>query len=95
MSKVILTHHPTRDPRDEQPARAELDTVIAALALTYELSQSRGFQVGTEIRKDGEVIYDESTLSGAVGRIRTLVNIDGVPIDKAAKQVAEEDGYSD
>lgn len=95
MSKVFLTHHSTRDPRDGQPARTEFDSVVAALALTYELSQSRGFQVGTEIRKDEQVIYDENTLSRAVSRIRTLVKIDGVVLDKAAEQVANEDGHAD
>jgi hypothetical protein len=95
VSRVVLIHHPTRDPRDEKPAPAELDSVVAALTLTYELSSARDFQVGTEISKDGQVIYDESTLSSAIGRIRTLVKIDGMPLEQAAKQVAEEDGHAD
>lgn len=94
MSKVLLTHRPTRDPEDAQPSRSELDTVAEALALTYELSQGRGFQVGIEIRRDGQAIYDESPLSNAVGRIGRLVN-DGVLLKKAAEQVAKEDGHMD
>jgi hypothetical protein len=87
-----LTHRPTSDPKDSQPNRTELDTVAEALALAYELNRGRGFQVGIEIRKDGQAIYDESSLSNAVGRISRLVN-DDESLERAAKQVAREDGY--
>lgn len=63
MIEVRLTHRPTRDPKDAQPRRTELKTVCEALAYAYKMSQSRGFQVGTEIRKDGDVKYDQSALS--------------------------------
>ena len=92
MSKVRLTHRPTRDPKDEQPSRNEVDTVAAALALTYELSKGRGFKVGIEIRQNDKVLYDESTLSRAVDRIGTLIGIDGLALDEAAEEVAKEDG---
>ena len=94
MSKVTLTHRPTRDPRDEQPARSEFDSVPAALAHDFELSRGRGFHVGVEIGKDGQSIYDENALSKAVSRISALVN-DGVKVTDAAEQIAKEDGYLD
>ena len=78
MSKVRLTHRPTRDPKDEQPSRNEVDTVAAAIALTYELSKSRGFKVGIEIRQNDKVLYDESTLSRAVDRIGTCDSVRSV-----------------
>ncbi len=95
MTTVLLTHRPTRDPKDEQPHRTELKTVSEALAHSYKLSLSRGFQVGTEIRKDGDVKYDQSALSMASTRMSTLINDDGISVDEAAKQVAKEDGHVD
>jgi hypothetical protein len=94
MGKALLTHRPTRDPEDAQPSRSELDTVAEALALTYKLGRGRGFQVGIEVRKDGQAIYDESALSNAVSRISGLVN-DGMSLEMAAEQVAREDGHFD
>jgi hypothetical protein len=93
MSKVSLTYRPTRNPEDEQPGRIEFDTLAIALAHLYELNRGKGYQAGVEIRKDGQPIYDETTLSNAVNRISDLVNFDKVSLDKAAEQVAKEDGH--
>ena len=90
---VRLTHRPTRDPNDAQPHRTDLETVSEALAYTYNMSDSRGFPVGREIRIADDVKYDENDLSRATARMRTLIGDNGLSVDEAAAQVATEDGH--
>ncbi len=71
MTKVRLTHRPTRDPKDEQPSRTELDTVTAALMQTCELSKGRGFKVGVEIRQDDRPLRPKRPIKGRGSNMHT------------------------